>query len=152
MEIILSNPDYMYAKNTIKPMAKNMNDFWESIIVSLIGLPPPNSHLKPQASFHHLSTILPTKKKKEKKRKMLPEHANTVKRTERVKKQGMNVCSVPINQHWVLIPVFTCFIRTLVCSKKKHDLIMKMNDLLHNNIFCILEPWYSSDVFKKKEL
>ena len=39
-------------------------DFRESIVTDLIGPPPPHCHLKPQASFHHLSTIPPTEKKK----------------------------------------------------------------------------------------
>ena len=64
MEIFLSNAYYMYAKNTTNPNAKNMIDFRESIVTNLIGPPPPNHHLKPQASFHHLSTIPSTEKKK----------------------------------------------------------------------------------------
>ena len=63
IEILLSNAYYMYAKNTTKPMAKNIKDFGESTVTNLIG-PPPNHHLKLQASFHHLSTIPPIEKKK----------------------------------------------------------------------------------------
>ena len=63
MEIFLSNTYYMYAKNTANPITKNMKDFRESIVINLIGPPPPNRHLNPQASFHHLSTAPPTKKK-----------------------------------------------------------------------------------------
>ena len=44
-------------------MTNNMKDFWESIVTNLIGSPPPNCNLKPQTSFHHLSTIPPTEKK-----------------------------------------------------------------------------------------
>ena len=64
MEILLSNAYYMYSKDTTRPTAKNMKDFQESIVTNLIGPPPPHRHLKPQASFHHLSTIPPTEKKK----------------------------------------------------------------------------------------
>ena len=64
MEILLSNAYYLYAKNTTKSMAKNVKDFRESIVTNLIDHPSPNHHLKPQASFHHLSTISPTEKKK----------------------------------------------------------------------------------------
>ena len=64
MEIFFNNAYYMYAKNTTNPIAKNMKDFQESIVTNLIDPPPPNPHLKPQASFHHLSTTPPTEKKK----------------------------------------------------------------------------------------
>ena len=64
MEILLSNAYYMYAKNTTKPIANDMKDFQESIVTSSIGPTPSNHHLNPQASFQHLSTILPTEKKK----------------------------------------------------------------------------------------
>ena len=64
MEIFHSNAYYMYAKNTTNPIAKNMKDFRESMLTDLTGPPPPKHHLKPQASFHHLSTIPPTEKKK----------------------------------------------------------------------------------------
>ena len=93
MEFFHSNAYYMYAKNTTNPIAKNIKDFRESILTNLIGPPPPNHHLKPQASFHHLYTIPPT----EKIRKILLEHANTPPRTKSFKNQGMSVCSVPIN-------------------------------------------------------
>ena len=53
----------------------------------------------------------------------------------------MHVGSVPINQRCALIRIFACFIRTLVCSKKKHRLVLKMNNLLSNDIFCILERY-----------
>ena len=76
MEILLSNAYYMYAKNTTKPIANDMKDFQESIVTSSIGPTPSNHHLNPQASFQHLSTILPTEKIK--KKKILSEHVNTV--------------------------------------------------------------------------
>ena len=63
MEIFLSNAYYMYAKNTTNPIAKNMKDFRESVVTNLVG-PPPNRHLKPEASFHDLSTKPPAKKMK----------------------------------------------------------------------------------------
>ena len=53
MEISLSNAYYMCAKSTTNPIAKNVKDFRESVVTNLIG-PPPNCHLKPQASFHLL--------------------------------------------------------------------------------------------------
>ena len=133
MKIFLSNAYCMCAKNTTNPIAKNMKDFRELIVTNLISPPPPNCHLKPQAFFHHLSAIPPTEK-----RKMLPEHANTAPRTKSVENQGMSVCSVPINQHCVLICVFTCFIRTMVCSKKKHHQVLRMNNLPSNYALCIL--------------
>ena len=64
MEILLSIAYYMYSKDTTRPTAKNMKGFRVSIVTNLIGPPPPYRHLKPQASFHHLSTIPPTEKKK----------------------------------------------------------------------------------------
>ena len=64
MQIFLSNAYYTYTKNTTKPMTKNMKNFRESIVTNLIGPPPPNWRLKPRASFHHLSTIPPTERKK----------------------------------------------------------------------------------------
>lgn len=80
---------------------------------------------------------------------MLPEHANTDTRTKR--KRDMNNCSVPINQGRALIRVYACFIRNLVCSKKNYHLALKINNLLSNHIFCILEPLKSSDnIFKKR--
>ena len=54
---------YIYTKNTTNPIAKNMKNFREAIVTNLFGLPPPNRHLKSQASFHHHSTIPPTEKK-----------------------------------------------------------------------------------------
>ena len=60
IEIFLSNAYYMCAKSTTNPIAKNMKYFRESIVTNLIGPPPPNSHLKPQAFLHHLSAIPPT--------------------------------------------------------------------------------------------
>ena len=64
MEIFLSNAYYIYTKNTTNLIARNMKDFREPIVTNLVGLPPPNRHLKSQASFHHLSTITSTEKKK----------------------------------------------------------------------------------------
>ena len=64
MEIFFSNSYYMYAKSTAIPIAKNMKDCRESMVTNLIGAPSPNRHLKPQTSFHHLSTMPPTEKKK----------------------------------------------------------------------------------------
>ena len=104
MEIFFSNSYYMYAKSTAIPIAKNMKDCRESMVTNLIGAPSPNRHLKPQTSFHHLSTMPPTEKKK----KMVPEHANTVLKTKSVENRGMSVCSVPINQRCALIRAFTC--------------------------------------------
>ena len=45
-------------------MAKNMKDFWESIVANLIGPPPWNCHLEPQVSFRHLATMAAAVKKK----------------------------------------------------------------------------------------
>ena len=133
MEIFFNNDYYMHAKNTTNSIAKNMKDFQESIVTNLTDPPPPNRYLMPQASFH--PSLL---QQQQKKRKMLPEHANTATRTKSVKNQGMSVCSAPINQCCVLIRVFACFIRTLMCSKKKHNQVLKTNSFPANNAFCIL--------------
>ena len=76
---------------------------------------------------------------------MLPEHANTAPRTKGVENQGMSVCSALINQRCALIRVFACFIRTLVCSKKKHHQVLKTNNLPSSNAFnrYILVIWFS---------
>ena len=87
MEIFLSNAYYMYAKNTKNPIAKNMKDFRESIVTNLIGPPPPNCHFITSLLYHQ-----------QKKRKMLPEHANTAPRTKSAENQGMSVWSAPTNQ------------------------------------------------------
>ena len=139
MKISLSNAYYMCAKNTTNPIAKNVKDFQELVVTNLIG-PPPNCHLKPQASFHLLYH------QQKKKRKMLPEYANIVLES---KASRMEVWVSDGCQQCALIRAFACFIRTLVCSKKKHQ-ILKTNNLLSNHAFCMLELFYSSDfVFGK---
>ena len=64
MKILLTNTYYTYAKNITKLMEKNMKNFWEIIVTNLIDPSSSNHHLKPQASFQHLSTIPLTKKEK----------------------------------------------------------------------------------------
>ena len=63
----------------------------------------------------------------------------------------VSVMNVPINQRCMLTRAFTCFIRTLVCFKKKHHHVLKRNNLLSNNAFWILKLLYSSDfVYRKR--
>ena len=66
MKILLSNVYHIYAKNTTKPVAKNMKDFRESIVTNLIGPPPPNHHLKPHPSTTSPLYSYTTNRKKEK--------------------------------------------------------------------------------------
>ena len=127
MEIFLSNAYYMYAKNTKNPIAKNMKDFRESIVTNLIGPASPNCHFITSLLYHQ-----------QKKGKMLPEHANTAPRTKCTENQSMSVWSAPTNQRCPLIRAFSCFIRTLVCSKKKDHQLLRTNDLPSSNAFCIL--------------
>ena len=143
MEIFLSNAYYMCAKNTTNPHCKECERFsrissnkldWSS-----------SSKLLFEATSIFSFTIPPTEEKKKNAARTC-KHCSEIKS---IKNRGMGVCSVLINQQCALIQAFACFIRTLVCSKKKHQ-VLKTNNLLSNNAFCILELFYSSDfVFGK---
>ena len=61
---ILVNAFYLYFKLTPSPKVKSMREFKECVIQNLIGKPKPKKHMVPQASFHYLAPIPPTKKKK----------------------------------------------------------------------------------------
>ena len=121
MEIFLSNAYYMYAKNTTNPIAKNMKDFRESIVTNLIGPPPPNHHLKPQASFHHLSTIPRTEKKKNVARICKHCSKNQSRRESRYE------CHVRPNKPALCVD--PCF---------KHHQVLRTNNLPSSKAFCIL--------------
>lgn len=99
---------------------------------------------KPQVFFHQLPTIPPTEKNKNAARA-----SKHVVKTKSIRKRD-NVYFVPINQHCALIRVYVSFIRTLVGSKKNYHLVLMINILLSNHIFCLESLVSSKNVFRKR--
>ena len=64
MEVMLSNAYYMYASVTPCRNVKNIKDFREVVVESLIGPPRKKWLMRPQLNFHCLSAIPATEKKK----------------------------------------------------------------------------------------
>ena len=99
---------------------------------------------KPQVFFHQLPTIPPTEKNKNTARA-----SKHVVKTKSIRKRD-NVYFVPINQHFALIRVYVSFIKTLVSSKKNSHLVLMINILLSNHIFCLESLVPSNNVFRKR--
>ena len=99
---------------------------------------------KPQVFFHQLPTIPPTEKNKNAARA-----SKHVVKTKNIRKRD-NVYFVPINQHCALIRVYVSFIKTLVSSKKNYHLVLMINILLSNHIFCLESLVSSNNVFRKR--
>ena len=85
MEVMLSNAYYMYASVTPCRNVKNIKDFREVVVESLIVPPRKKRLMRPQLNFHCLSAIPATEKKKTPTRRC--QHCR--KRTE--KSLGTNV-------------------------------------------------------------
>ena len=81
---------------------------------------------------------------------MIPEHANTFTRTKTVGKRDMNVCSALLNQRCALIRALARFIRALVCSKKKHHLVLKINNFFQEIYFVFWNRYILVIVFSEK--
>lgn len=143
METLLSNAYYIYAKNAIKPMAMNMKDLWESIATNLIGPVPPHCHLSHKYSFTNSPLY------HQQKNKNTARASKHVVKTKSIRKRD-NVYFVPINQHFALIRVYVSFIKTLVSSKKNYHLVLMINILLSNHIFCLESLVSSNNVFRKR--
>ena len=99
---------------------------------------------KPQVFFHQLPTIPPTEKNKNTARA-----SKHVVKTKSIRKRD-NVYFVPINQHCALIRVYVSFIKTRVSSKKNYHLVLMINILLSNHIFCLESLVSSNNVFRKR--